>query len=201
MKKLNFKKIRSSPITEKILFAVCAVSGAYFTSLALDEELWKRPTLHILIFICAAFFDICLVRLMHKMLRRRVLPAIRNTARRAFSALFRRIGRIAAKLAGKSHDGKIFIEGKDERSFAVEIRDRKQTKRRKKLPALAKDANDREKARHAYTVFVFKRDKDISPVLTPSEVAAQLDKNGENADIFTKYNFARYAEEEKETRP
>ena len=200
MKKFNFKAFISSPLAQKLLFAVYAVAGAYFTSLALDKELWKRPTLHILIFICAAFFDVCLIRQMHKMLRRKVLPAIGKTARRAFSALFRRIGRIAAKFTGKSHDGKIFVEGKDERSFAVETRDRKQTKRRKKLPVLAKNASDREKARHAYTVFVFKRDKDISPVLTPSEVAVRLDKNGENADIFTNYNFARYSKEEKEIR-
>ena len=185
---------------EKIAFAVCTVMGAYFTSLALDETLVQRPTLHILILICAAFFDICLIRLLHKMLKRKVLPAIKSTARKAFSALFKRIGRIASRFSGGDRGTKVFVEGKDERSFAVETRDRKQVKRKKKLPALSKNANDREKARHAYTVFVFKKDKDIPSVLTPSEVAVRLDKSGENADIFTNYNFARYSEEEKEIR-
>ena len=198
MKKMNFKKIRSSPLMEKILFAVCAVFGAYFTNLALDEKLLERPILHILILLCAAFFDICLLRLIHKMLKRKVLPAVKNTARKAFSALFRRIGKIARNFTGNNRNGKIFVEGKEERSFAVETRDRKNVKQRKKLPRLSKDASEREKARHAYTVFVFKREKDIPSVLTPSEVAVRLDEKGENRDIFINYNFARYSEEEKE---
>lgn len=200
MKKRNFKKMLSSPLAEKIRFAVCAVLGAYFTSLALDDRFVKYPVLHIFIIVCAAFFDICLFRLLHKMLKRKVLPTLKNMARKAFSALFRRIGRIAAKFSGNDRGGKVFLEGKDERSFAMETRDRKQTKRKKKLPALSKDANEREKARHAYTVFVFKKDKDIPSVLTPNEVSVRLDRDGENADIFTNYNFARYSKEEKEIR-
>ncbi len=198
MKRMNLKKIRSSPLAEKILFAVCAVLGAYFTNLALDERLLERPTLHILILLCAAFFDICLLRIIHKMLKRRVIPAVKNTARKAFSALFRRIGRIAGRFTGNIRNGKIFVEGKEERSFAVETRDRKNVRQRKKLPRLSKDASEREKARHAYTVFVFKREKDVPSVLTPSEVAVRLDEKGENRDIFTNYNYARYSEEKKE---
>ena len=195
---MNLKKIRSSPLAEKILFAVCLVLGAYFTDLALDERFLERPTLHILILLCAAFFDICLLRIIHKMLKRRVIPAVKNTARKAFSALFRRIGRIARSFTGNNRNGKIFVEGKEERSFAVETRDRKNVRQRKKLPRLSKDASEREKARHAYTVFVFKREKDVPSVLTPSEVAVRLDEKGENRDIFTNYNYARYSEEKKE---
>ena len=80
----------------------------------------------------------------------------------------------------------------------METRERKHRGNRKKLPKLAKDASEREKARHAYTVFVFKKEKDIPSVLTPSEVAVRLDEKGENRDIFINYNFARYSEEEKE---
>ena len=80
----------------------------------------------------------------------------------------------------------------------METRDRKNVRQRKKLPRLSKDASEREKARHAYTVFVFKREKDVPSVLTPSEVAVRLDEKGENRDIFINYNFARYSEEEKE---
>ena len=198
MKRMNLKKIISSPLAEKILFVVCALLGAYFTNLALDERFLERPTLHILILLCAAFFDICFLRIIHKMLKRRVIPAVKNTARKAFSALFRRIGRIARSLTGNTRNGKIFVEGKEERSFAVETRDRKNVRQRKKLPRLSKDANEREKARHAYTVFVFKREKDVPSVLTPSEVAVRLDEKGENRDIFTNYNYARYSEEKKE---
>jgi hypothetical protein len=132
------------------------------------------------------------------MLKRRVIPAVKNTARKAFSALFRRIGRIAGRFTGNTRNGKIFVEGKEERSFAVETRDRKNVRQRKKLPRLSKDASEREKARHAYTVFVFKREKDVPSVLTPSEVAVRLDEKGENRDIFTNYNYARYSEEKKE---
>ena len=68
-------------------------------------------------------------------------------------------------------------------------------KEEKNSPNWGENASEREKARHAYTVFVFKRDKDIPSVLTPSEVAVRLDEKGENAEIFTNYNFARYSEE------
>ncbi len=198
MKKMDLKKIRSSPLAEKVIFIVLAIAGAYFTDLALDEKLLARPVLHILILLCALFFDVSLLRLLHKMLKRRVIPAVKNTARKAFSALFRRIGRIARNFTGNNRNGKIFVEGKEERSFAMETRDRKNAKQRKKLPRLSKDASEREKARHAYTVFVFKREKDVPSVLTPNEVAVRLDEKGEHKDIFTNYNFARYSEEKKE---
>ena len=82
----------------------------------------------------------------------------------------------------------------------METRERKHNRNRRKLPKLARDASDREKARHAYTVFVFNKEKDIPSVLTPSEVAVRIDEKGENADIFHNYNFARYSKEEKEIR-
>jgi hypothetical protein len=201
MKKFSFKKFAASPLGEKLLFAVYLVCGAFLTDLALDRELWRRPTLHIMIFICALFFDILLIRLLHKMLRRKVIPTLKTVARKAFSSLYKRIGRLAAKLPGSSRGGKVFVVGKEERSFAMETRERKSVKRGKKLPRLAADASEREKARHAYTVFVFKRDKDIPSVLTPSEVAVQLDPKGEHREIFENYNFARYSKEEKEIRP
>ena len=181
-------------MAEKIFFAIALVLGSYFTSLALDRELWKKPTLHIFIFALAAIFDAYLLMILRKMLKRKVFPVIRGAARKLFSSVFRRIMRVAEKFSG-NRNGKIFVDGKEERSFVLETRDRKQIKRRKKLPKLGENASEREKARHAYTVFVFKRDKDIPSVLTPSEVAVRLDEKGENAEIFTNYNFARYSEE------
>ena len=199
MKKQKFKKIISSPLAEKILFAVALACGSYFTSLALDRELWKRPTFHIFIFALAVLFDGYLFMILKRILKRKVFPAIGTVARKVFSGVFRRIMRVAEKLAG-NRSGKVFVDGKEERSFAVETRERKHMRKRKKLPKLAENASEREKARHAYTVFVFKKDKDIPSVLTPSEVAVRLDSTGENADIFKNYNFARYSEEEKETK-
>lgn len=193
MKQL-LQKIKASRWAEYARLAVDLVAGAYLTSLALDQELWKRPTLHIFIFLSALCFDVCFCRLAHRMLRRKAIPAFKSAARRAFSSVFRRIARIADRLIVR-RDGKVFLEGKQERRFAVETRVAKQVRHRKKLPRLSADADERAKARHAYTVFVFKKDKDIPSVLTPTEVAARLDANGENAEIFQNYNVARYSEE------
>ena len=192
----KFKKIISSPLTEKILFAVALVLGSYFTSLALDRELWKRPTLHMFIFALAAIFDAYLIFVLRKILKRKVFPVIGGAARKLFSSVFRRMMRVAEKFAG-NRNGKVFVDGKEERSFAMETRARKQRTGRKKLPRLGENAGEREKARYAYTVFVFKRDKDIPSALTPSEVAVRLDGGGENADIFENYNYARYSEDKE----
>lgn len=104
--------------------------------------------------------------------------------------------RAAEKFAG-NRSGKVFLDGKEERSFAIETRERKHTKRKKKLPKLGENASEREKARYAYTVFVFRKDKDIPSALTPSEVAVRLDSGGGNEMIFKNYNFARYSEEKE----
>ena len=197
MKNMKFKKIISSPLAEKILFAVALVCGSYFTSLALDRELWKRPTFHIMIFALSVLFDGYLFFILRKILKRKVFPVIGAAARKLFSTVFRRIMRVAERIAG-NRSGKVFVDGKEERSFAVGTRERKHTKKRKKLPVLAENASEREKARYAYTVFVFKKDKDIPSSLTPAEVAVRLDKTGEHRDIFTNYNLARYSEEKGE---
>ena len=198
MKKTKCGKILFSPIAEKILLALLLLAGAFFTDLSLDGELWKKPAVHIPVLLAAVALDVLFFLLLRKVLRRRVIPALRDTVRKAFSSLYRRIARITRKFSHKSRSGKIFVDGKEERSFTVEVRERKSAKIRKRLPKLSKDASEREKARHSYTVFVFKRDRDIPSVLTPSEVAVRLDEKGENRDIFINYNFARYSKEEKE---
>lgn len=198
MKKMKFGKTIASLIVEKILLLILLLAGVYFTDLALDGELWKQPALHIPILIAAVILDTSFFLLLRKVLRRKVIPALKNTVRKVFSSLYRRIGSITKKLSQRNRSGKIFVDGKEERSFTVEARERKSVRTRKRLPKLSKDASEREKARHAYTTFVFKRDKDIPSVLTPSEVAVRLDEKGENRDIFHNYNFARYSKEEKE---
>ena len=194
MKRTNLKKILSSPIAEKLLLAVLLVLGAYFTSLTLDEALRERYTLHTIVFLLALVFDILFLRLLHKALKRKAIPAVKRGARRLFSSVFRRIAKLTERFS--RGERKIFLEGTDERSFALETRGTKQTKTKKRLPKLSKNASARERARHAYAVFVFKKDKNISSALTPSEVAFRLDGAGEHREIFENYNTARYSEEE-----
>lgn|GEM_PF-1480537 len=198
MKSTKWKRLFSSGIMEKIWLAVLLLASAYFTSLALDDELWRKPTLHICVFLLAAVFDTVFLRLLHKVLKRKAIPAAKRGVKRFFSSVARGLSRLAGRIAPASRGGKIFLKGEDERSFAWESAQHREAQVRKKLPRLPKNASEREKARHAYTVFVFKRDKNIPAVLTPSEVACRLDAGGENSEIFENYNIARYSEEEKE---
>ena len=195
MNKMKLKKFLRSPLCGYLWLSVCLLAGAYFTNLAFDRELWKQYTLHIVITLIAAFFDISALRLLCKILKRKAVPMLRQGLSKAFSSVFRRIARLTRKFSSAGQNGKIFVEGKEERSFAIEIRNAKTVKSKKKMPKLSKNPTEREKARYAYTAFVFKKDKNISPVLTPSEVAVRLDENGENGEIFSNYNFARYSED------
>lgn len=195
MKKIKLKNFFRSHWFEKILLTIYLILGAYFTDLALNDELWRKYTLHICITIAAIVFDVLFFRLAHKILKRKVLPAIRQGIRKAASSVFRRIAKLTGKISPKNSNGKIFVEGKEERSFSFEIRNAKTAKNKKKMPKLPKNPTERERARYAYTAFVFKKDKNISPVFTPSEVAVRLDEKGENSEIFTNYNFARYSED------
>ncbi|MBQ3490842.1 MAG: hypothetical protein IJA86_09655 [Clostridia bacterium] len=195
MKKLNLKKILRHPWTEKILAVIYLLLGAYFTNMALDKELWRQYTVHIAITVLAIVFDILFCRLAHKILKRKALPAFRQGVRKVFSSVFRHISKIKKHFSAKERNGKIFVEGKEERSFVIESRSAKTHKNKKKMPKISKNPSEREKARYAYTAFVFKKDKDISSVLTPNEVSVRLDEKGENSEIFSNYNIARYSEE------
>ena len=195
MKKRNLKAMLRAPWFEKILFAVYLLLGAYFTNLALDDKLWQRYTLHIMITALALFFDILFFRLTHRILKRKVIPTIRQGIRKASSFVFRRIKNLARKVSSQTRNGKIFVEGTEERHFVMEKRNVKNIGKKKKMPKLSKNPTARERARYEYTAFVFKKDKNIPSVLTPSEVAVFLDEKGENREIFENYNVARYSEE------
>ncbi|MBE6665398.1 MAG: hypothetical protein E7603_04120 [Ruminococcaceae bacterium] len=198
MKKTNLNRVLHSPWFEKFLLAVYLLLGAYFTNLAFDRELWHRYTLHIFITILAVFFDVLAFQLLRKILKRKAIPMLKQGIAKAFSSVFRRIAKITGRTSLKERDGKIFVEGSEERSFAIERRSAKNSKSKKKMPKLSKNPSEREKARYAYTEFVFKKDKNISSVLTPSEVAVRLDEKGENREIFINYNIARYSDETEE---
>ena len=196
MKKRNLKAMLRALWFEKILFAAYLLLGAYFTNLALDDTLWKRYTLHITITVLAIFFDVLFFRLAYRILKRKVIPSIRQGIRKASSFVSRRIRNLTGKLSSRTRNGKIFVEGTEERRFVMEKRNVKNSGKKKKMPKLSKNPTARERARYEYTAFVFKKDKNIPSVLTPSEVAVFLDEKGENREIFTNYNVARYSEEE-----
>lgn len=200
MKEINPKKILRSPWFEKLLLAAYLILGAYFTNLALDRELWRQYTLHIFITALAVFFDVLAFRLLRRILKRKAIPMIKQGVAKAFSSVFRRLSKLTGRTSLKERGGKIFVEGKEERSFAIERRGIKNSKSKKKMPKLSKNPSEREKARYAYTEFVFKKDKNIPSVLTPGEVAVYLDKKGENREIFINYNIARYSEETEEKK-
>ena len=200
MKETNLNKILRSPWFEKILFAAYLLLGAYFTNLALDRELWRQYTLHIFITALAVFFDVLAFRLLRRILKRKAIPMIKQGIAKAFSSVFRRLSKITGRTSLKERGGKIFVQGAEERCFAVERRGIKNLKSKKKMSKLSKNPSEREKARYAYTEFVFKKDKNIPSVLTPSEVAVYLDEKGENREIFTNYNIARYSEETEEKK-
>lgn len=189
------KKLFYSPLFEKLLLVIYLILGAYFTNLMFDRELWNQYTLHTLIMVIAVFFDILAFRLLRKILKRKAIPMIKQGIAKAVSSVFRRIAKITGKKTSRERREKLFVVGKEERSFAIERRSSKNSKSKKKLPKLSKNPSERERARYVYAEFVFKKDKDISPVLTPSEVAVRLDKKGENREIFINYNIARYSEE------
>ncbi|MBR5187606.1 MAG: hypothetical protein IKW18_03955 [Clostridia bacterium] len=197
MKKQNFKKFLHSPLAEYLLLAVYLLVGAYFTNLAFDRELWKQYTLHIFITILAVFFDGLAFRLIRKILKRKAIPMLKQGIAKAVSSVFRRFGKIKGIFFAKERNGKFFVNGKEERSFVMETRSAKNQKNKKKMPKLSKNPSKREKARYAYTEFVFKKDKNIAPDLTPSEVAVRLDEKRENEEIFINYNIARYSEEKE----
>lgn len=190
----RFKKL--SPRAEKIVCAVSLLIGLLLTWASLQKQLQKFYLLHMVVFVLAAAADIVFFRLLYVILKRKALPFLSEKIKTAFSFVFRNILRLAGKVTEKYRPkDKIFIAGENERSFAIEINTNKVAKSRKKLPKLAKDASERERIRYEYTCFVFKRDKNISSVLTPNEVALRLDENGENRAIFENYNEARYFEE------
>ena len=197
MKKQNLKKFLHSPLAEYLLLAAYLLVGAYFTNLAFDRELWKQYTLHIFITLLALFFDGLAFRLIRKILKRKAIPMLRQGLAKAVSSVFRRFGKIKGIFFAQERNGKIFVNGKEERSFALETRSTKNSKSKKKMPKLPKNPSEREKARYAYTEFVFKKDKNIAPDLTPSEVAIRLDEKRENEEIFINYNIARYSEEKE----
>lgn len=200
MNKTKLNKMLRSPWFEKLLLVFYLLVGAYFTNLALDRELWRQYTLHIFITVLAVFFDVLAFRLLRNILKRKAIPMLKQGIAKAFSSVFRRLSKITGRTSLKERGGKIFVEGAEERSFAIERKSAKNSKSKKRMPKLSKNPSEREKARYAYTEFVFKKDKNIPSVLTPSEVAVYLDKNGENRDIFTNYNIARYSEATEENK-
>lgn len=186
MKKLSYR-------TKKILLPI-SFAIAFGLSFALSfERLREMKLFFMLLFFAAVAADIFFLMLLNGVLKRTLYPKIKSGFSRMAGALARRMYRLAAKVTGRTSDGsKVFLEGKNERAFVFEFYEGKQHKTHRKLPKLPKNADEKEKIRYEYAAYVFRKDKDISPALTPNEVEKQLDIAGDDHRIFERYNDARY---------
>ena len=128
-------------------------------------------------------------------MRKNEIPNVLGGLGKIFAAAFRRIARIVERVSDTIHKDKNLVEGRSERSFVFETHSADTGRSKRKLPRLGKNATERERIRHEYAVYVFRKDKNISCALTPNEVEARLDETGEDHMIFAKYNEARYEEE------
>lgn len=186
MKRLSYR-------AKKILLPISFVIAFGLSFVLSFERLREMKLCFMLLFFAAVAADILFLMLLNALLKRTLYPKIKSGFSRMAGALTRRMRHLAAKVTGRVSDGsKVFLEGKNERSFVFEIYERKQHKIHRKLPKLSKNADEKEKIRYEYAAYVFRKDKDISPMLTPNEVEKQLDETGEDHMIFKRYNDARY---------
>ncbi len=185
-----------SPRMRKLLLAVYFVLGGTFTFELTVEHVRENTNLYAVMTVLAIIFDVLFFKTLFSLARERALPGAVKKIGRAFSVLFRQLEKIIDKMSEPFlPKDKTFMEGKNERSFVFEVHNKQAANARRKLPKLSKTASKREKLRHAYTVYVFAKNKDISSSLTPNEVRCELDTTGENADIFENYNQVRYTKE------
>ncbi len=178
----------------KLLLAAYFVLGGTFTFYLGVERVQENKELYAITTVLAIVFDFLFFKTLFSLFGRRAMETVTKRAGKLFSVLFRGIGKLC-ELVGDAFlpKDRTFVEGKSERSFVFETHGGEGGVKRK-LPKLPKNASDREKIRHAYTVYVFKKDKNISGALTPSEVARRLDAPREDAPVFERYNDARYTE-------
>lgn len=186
MKKLSYRM-------KKILLPISFLIAFGLSFTLSFERLREMKLFFMLLFFAAVAAGILFLMLLNAVLKRTLYPKIKSGFSRMAGAIARRMYRLAAKVTGRTSDGsKIFLEGKSERSFVFEFYEGKQHKMHRKMPKLPKNANEKEKIRYEYASYVFKKDKDISPALTPNEVEKHLDAVSEDHMIFERYNDARY---------
>ncbi len=185
-----------SPKAQKIRLAVYAVLGAIFTFALSLEFVQKHKLLQAMVFMFAAAFVFLFLRIVWHIGRKEEKRSFFAGVKKIVSVFLRRVGALLDRvgLLPTSQD-KVFLEGKNERKFFVEIRTGGGGQTHRKAPKLPKNASDRQKIRYEYASYVFKRDKNVSASLTPSEVGEKLYREGDDASLIPRYNEARYTEE------
>ena len=188
---------KPSPKLKKLLLAVYFVLGGTFTFELTVERVRENQNLYAIMTVLALVFDILFFKTLFSLFKEKALPTVMTAVGKVFSAVFRHIGRLVEKVsdAFSPNKDKTFMDGKSERTFVFETHTSGAGQARRKLPKLPKDATDRQRIRHEYACYVFKKDKNISSALTPNEVGERLDETGEDREIFESYNDARYTEE------
>ncbi len=189
------KRIQSKTV-QKCLLAVWFVLGGTCTFELGVDRIREDVNLYAIMTVLAVVFDFLFFKTLFSLMRERALPKLMKTAGKTFSYLFRRLARLAEKVSDAfSRENKTFMDGKNERTFVFEVHHKHADESRRKLPKLSRDASEREKIRYAYAAYVFRKNKNISSALTPNEVAYELDRAGEDREIFESYNEVRYTEE------
>ena len=179
---------------QRIWLAVWFAVGFLLTYTLSFSQLQQYKLLFMLLFFAAAAADLVFLIALHRLLKRTWYPRLAAQIKKMTSAIARKLGTLAKKLVGR--DGtKVFLDGKHERKFVFEVYGNKTQKTSRKMPKLAKNASEKEKIRHAYVAYVFRKNKNIPSVLTPNEVERELDATAEEHPIFENYNAARYAQE------
>ncbi len=185
-------KKKHGVLFRKLLLAFCFIFGGAATFYLSVDRLREKPLLYTGIAICAIVLDLLFFRTLFSLMREKEIPNVFAGLGRLFSVVFRGVARIVERVSDTVHRQKTLVEGKTERTFVFETREGGESRNRRKLPRLPKNAGERERIRHEYAVYVFKRDKNIPAHLTPSEVERRLDETGEDHMIFERYNGARY---------
>ncbi|MBQ9748399.1 MAG: hypothetical protein IJV98_06410 [Clostridia bacterium] len=186
------KKKRLPVWLQKLLLAAYFVFGGTFTFYLTVDRVRDDPYLYAGCAAAAIALDTLFFKNLFSLMHRRELPNVFSGLGKLFSAVFRGVARLAERISDAVHKEKTIVEGKSERTFVFETHTGGAERRRRRLPKLARDANERERIRYEYTVYVFKRDKNIPASLTPNEVERRLDETGEDHAVFERYNGARY---------
>ncbi len=180
---------------QKFLLAVWFVLGGTCTFELTVERVREHTNLYAVMTLLAIVFDVLFFKCLFSLFGNKVLHQTSSVVGRFFAVIFRGIGKLCEKVsdafAPKNRD---FLEGKSERYFVFETRENRDSAAKRKLPKLAKDASEKEKIRHAYASYVFRKNKNISASLTPSEVREELCISEEDGPIFDAYNAVRYTE-------
>ena len=189
-------KKKYSVLIQKISLALYFIFGGTFTFYLSVDRIREKEYLYVGCGVMAIVLDLLFFRTLFALMKKGELPNVFAGVGKLFSIVFRSVARLTEKISDAVHKDKIIVEGKTERAFVFETHASSSVRARKKLPHLARNASERERIRHEYAVYVFKRDKNIPSHLTPQEVERRLDETGEDHAVFERYQIVRYGEQD-----